>query len=154
MNSKNERTRKDPEGIEFVEAGWDVPQTYLADPLLLAFFEGLKHKKLLAAKVSGDTGRVIFPPTSFCEVTYSEVTDLVPVGPTGTIRTFTLLPGTSAKLIVFVQLDGADTASPGYLRGVPEGDMTSLLLIGARCRVVFADEPTGDWTDFWFELTN
>src|SRR5690606_6484929 len=76
----------------------------------------------------------------------------VPVGPTGRILPFPILPGAPPKLIVFVQLEGADTASAGYLRGVPEGEMTSLSLVGAPCTVVFADEPKGDWSDFWFEL--
>lgn len=152
MNAVKERARQDPEDIEFVEGAWDVQQFYRADPLLFPFFEGLKQKRLLAGKVSGEQGRVIFPPTSFCEVSYSKVTELVPVGPSGVIRTFTVLPGVSPKLIVFVQLEGSDTASPGYLRGLAEGDMTSLDLVGAACTAVFADEPVGDWTDFWFEL--
>lgn len=152
MSAVRDQVRKDPEGIEFVEASWDVPQRYHADPLLLKFFDGLKEKQLLAAKVPGETGRVIFPPASFCEATFSPVTRLVPVGPKGRIITFTLLPGNSPKLIVFVQLDGADTASAGYLRGVPEERMTSLSFVGASCTAVFADEPKGDWSDFWFEL--
>jgi len=153
MSAVKDRGREDPEGIEFVEAGWDVPQLYRADPLLLACFEGLKQRRLLAGQAPGPSGRVIFPPTSFCEVTYSEVTELVPVGPGGVIRSFTVLPGTPAKLIVFAQLEGADTASAGYLRGVPDDEMQNLALVGATCRVVFADEPVGDWTDFWFELS-
>ena len=151
MSAVKEKGREDPADIEFVEAGWDVPQIYRADPLLLAFFEGLKQKRLLASKVSGEGGRVIFPPTAFCEVTYSDVTELVPVGPGGVVRTFTVLPGTASKLMVLVQLDGSDTASAGYLRGLPEAETNSLDLIGARCTVVFADDPTGDWADFWFE---
>lgn len=149
MSGLRHNTGSDPEDFEFVEASWSFPQIYRADPLLLAFFEGLKQKRLLAGNAPG---RVIFPPTSFCEVSYSEVTELVPVGHEGTIRTFTVLPGTPPKLIVFVQLIGADTASAGYLRGVPEEQMNALELIGAPCRVVFADEPKGEWRDFWFEL--
>lgn len=151
MSAVKERSRDEPEDIEFVDAGWNVPQLYRADPLLLPFFEGLKQKRLLAGKTP--EGRVIFPPTSFCEVSYSEVADLVPVGPNGVIRTFTVLPAQPPKVIVFVQLDGADTASAGYLRGLPEEDIYSLDLVGASCRAAFADEPAGDWTDFWFELT-
>jgi len=152
MSGTKEQVRQDPEGIEFVEASWDVPQRYHADPLLLKFFEALKEKRLLAAKAPGDKGRVIFPPTGFCEVTFSPITELVPVGPKGRIVTFTLLPGNTPKLIVFVHLEGADTASAGFLRGVPEEQMTSLSLVGASCKVAFADEPKGDWSDFWFEL--
>jgi uncharacterized OB-fold protein len=151
MTSAKPTSANDPEGIEFVEASWSFPQIYRADPLLLAFFDGLKQKRLLAGKAPGPNGRVIFPPTSFCETSYNEVTELVEVGHEGTIRTFTIMPGTPAKTIVFVQLAGADTASAGYLRGVSEGT-NALDLVGAACRVVFADEPKGEWRDFWFEL--
>jgi len=150
MSAARERNREEPQDIEFVDAGWRVAQRYHADPLLLRFFDGLKSKQLLAGK--SPAGRAIFPPASLCEVTYSEVTELVPVGPRGVIRTFTVLPADPPKVIVFVQLDGADTASAGYLRGVWEKDMYSLDLIGAPCIAVFADEPVGDWSDFWFEL--
>lgn len=148
--SAAKQTSNEPEGIEFVDAAWSYPQIYRADPLLLEFFKALKQKRLMGAKSPG--GRVIVPPVSFCEETFSEVTELVPVGHTGTIRTFTVLPGTPAKVIVFVQLEGADTASAGYLRGVPEERLTAPNLIGAPCRVVFTDEPKGEWRDFWFEL--
>ena len=154
MSAAKERNREEPEDIEFVDASWEVHQFYHADPLLLRFFEKLKERQLLAGKAPGERGRVAFPPSSFCEASYSEVVDLVPVGPKGVIRTFTVLPSPSPSIIVFVQLDGADTASPGYLRGVPEEDMYSLDLVGAPCRVVFAHEPAGDRADFWFELVN
>ncbi len=150
MSLNKQAVSADPEGIEFVEAAWSFPQLYRADPLLLSFFDALKEKRLLGAKAPG--GRVIVPPTSFCEVSYREVTELVPVGMTGVVRTFTLLPGTPEKVIVFVQLEGADTACAGYLRGVSSERAHSLDIVGARCRVVFADEPKGEWRDFWFEL--
>ncbi len=152
MTSVKEQPRGDAEAFEFVDASWEIAQLYRADPMLLRFFEGLTQKRLLAGKVSGESQRVIFPPTSFCEVTYSKVDDLVEVGPDGIIRTFTVLPGPPQKLLVFVQLEGSSTASPGYLRGVAEDDMTSLDLVGAACRTVFAEAPVGDWSDFWFEL--
>lgn len=151
MSAVTERGREDPEGIEFVEAGWDVAQIYRADPLLPPFFEALKQGRLLAGRADGPDGRVIFPPSSFCEESYSEVTELVPVGPRGIIRSFTVLPGPPQKLIVFVQLEGADTASPGYLRGVEDEDMQALALVGAPCHVVFAEDRKGAWSDFWFE---
>ncbi len=152
MTATKDTTRGDPEGIIFIEADWDVRQSYHPDPLLPAFFEALKQKRLLAGRTP--KGRTIFPPSSFCEATYDEVTDLVPVGPEGVIRTFTVLPGSPSKVIVLVQLDGSDTASPGYLRGAPEGEADLLRLVGSRCRVAFKDEPAGHWTDFWFALVN
>lgn len=153
--------RPDPEGIVFVEADWDVEQTYRPDPLLAELFGEMKHGRLAGSLVpgaDGDADRVIFPPQSFCEITFRAATGLVPVGPGGTIRAMTVVQRKFANglpppyVIVFVQLDGADTAAPGYLRNSGVEHETNPQLIGARCRAVFRDEPTGDWTDFWYEL--
>ncbi len=146
-----------PEGIVFVDAAWDVRQSYRPDPLLERFLAELKHRRLVGGIVPG-TNRVIFPPRSFCELSYRRVNDVVPVGPGGTIRGFTRLMvklangPTPPAVIVHVQLDGADTASPGYLRGAVVAMDPPPALIGTRCRAVFKEEPEGDWTDFWFEL--
>jgi uncharacterized OB-fold protein len=146
-----------PEGIVFVDAAWDVRQSYRSDPLLDRFMDELKQCRLVGGVVPG-TGRVIFPPRSFCELSFRRLHDLVPVGPGGTIRGFTRLmvklgggPPPPA-VIVHVQLDGADTASPGYLRGAVVAQDPPPALIGVRCRAVFKDHPDGDWSDFWFEL--
>jgi len=149
--------RPPPEGIVFVDASWDVRQSYRSDPLLDRFFVELRKGKLTGGQVPG-TGRVIFPPRSFCELSFRQVDTLVPVGPGGTVRGFTRLavklgngPPPPA-IIVHVQLDGADTASPGYLRGDIVSADPPPLLIGARVRAVMKDQPEGDWSDFWFEM--
>jgi uncharacterized OB-fold protein len=140
----------------FVDAAWDVLQSYRSDPLLERFFVELKQRRLVGGKVPA-TGRVIFPPRSFCELSYRKVESLVPVGPGGTIRGFTRLMVKLANgppppaIIVHVQLDGADTASPGYLLGAVVAEQAPAL-IGVRCHAVFKETPGGDWTDFWFEL--
>lgn len=149
--------RAAPEGIVFVDASWDVRQSYRSDPLLDRFFVELRERRLTGGQVPG-TGRVIFPPRSFCELSFRQVDKLVPVGPGGTVRGFTQL---AVKLgngppppavIVHVQLDGADTASPGYLRGEVVSASSPPLLIGARVRAVFKHQLDGDWADFWFEM--
>jgi uncharacterized OB-fold protein len=148
--------RPDPEGIVFVDADWDVPQFYRPDPTIVRMFEEFRNKRLVGAQVAGGS-RVIFPPQSYCEVSYRETDKLVEVGPGGTIRTFTIAhtrwsgPPTP-YIIVFVQLDGASTATGGYLHNVRTDAVGSLSLIGARCRVVFKDEPAGEWSDILFEL--
>ena len=150
------RTRA-PEGIVFVDASWDVRQSYRSDPLLDRFFAELRDGRLMGGEVPG-TGRVIFPPRSFCELSFRQVDRLVPVGPGGTVRGFTRLAVKLANgppppaVIVHVQLDGADTASPGYLRGDIVSADPPPPLIGARVRAVFKENPDGDWTDFWFEM--
>jgi uncharacterized protein len=147
----------DPEGIVFVDASWDVPQAYAADPLIGRLFEAFKRKRLVGARVPG-SGRVIFPPQSVCEVSYREADELVEVGPGGTVRTFTVVHSKfggappTPYVMVFVQLDGASTASGGYLRNVDIGTAVNLALIGKRVRAVFKEEPAGQWSDVWFEL--
>ena len=149
--------RPDPEGIIFVEGSWDVRQTYHPDPMIIAMFDGFRRKQILASRIQG-SGRVVFPPRSVCEVSYRDADGMVEVGPCGTIRTFTIVHSKfgnappTPHIIVFVQLDGAGTAAGGYLRGVSTEPEHSLTLIGRRVRAVFTPEPTGDWTDFWYEL--
>lgn len=151
------RTHAAPDGIEFIEALWEVHQHYVPSPSLVAFFEGLTRKETLGARVAG-TGRVIVPPQTYCEMTFLPTEALVPVGPGGTIRSFTIVQNRFGNApppplyLVFVQFDGAGTASPGYLRGHEAEPGTELALIGARCRAVFTPQPQGDWRDFWFEL--
>lgn len=143
--------------FSFVEGEWEVHQRYVPSRALVEFFGGLKRKEILGSPVEG-TGRIIVPPQDFCELSYRPTGPLVPVGPGGTIRSFTIVHSRFANgppppvTMVFVQFDGADTASPGYLQGTSLQPGTELELIGARCRAVFVDAPQGDWRDFWFEL--
>lgn len=142
----------------FVDGAWRLDQSYTEEPMLRRFFDAVReHRQLLGARVEA-TGRVIFPPRRVCERSYREVDALVPVGPGGVIvtvtRVMTRMPiaPDPPYVVAFARLDGADTASPAYLRG-PGADRTDLLsLIGRRCRVAFAAEPVGDWADFWYEL--
>lgn len=153
----NEGRARAPEGIVFVDGSWNVRQSYRSDPLLDRFFVELKRGRLMGGAVPG-TGRVIFPPRSFCELSFRRVDRLVPVGPGGTVRGFTRLAVKLASgppppaIIVHVQLDRADTASPGYLRGDVVAADPPPDLIGTRVRAVFRGQPEGDWADFWFEL--
>jgi uncharacterized OB-fold protein len=150
-------SRSEPEGIVFIDAAWELEQVYRPDPQLAKSLAELKRKRFYGGLVQ-DTGRVIYPPTSFCELSFKPVVELVPVGPGGIVRSYTVSRTKFANglappyVIVFVQLDGASTASAGYLKNFGDIDRLSLDLIGMRCRAVFTDEPAGDWSDFWFEL--
>jgi hypothetical protein len=145
---------KTGEEFLFVDGRWSLRQSYRRDPLLGPFFAALKEKRLVGVR---DGTRVLFPPRAFSEESYSELYELVPVGPGGIIRTLTRIVPGGAKpqppyLVVFVQLDGAGSAAAGRLRE-PGGDLANPIeLIGKRCRAVFKDEPAGDWADFWYEL--
>jgi len=86
----------------------------------------------------------------------------VPVGPEGTLETFTIItaafPGLPKPpvVIAYVTLDGADTALVNMVNGL---DLTDIGAAAAklqgqpRVRVKFVDEPEGRITDISFELT-
>jgi uncharacterized OB-fold protein len=143
------------EDLTFVDAAWNLRQSYRADPLLAPFFEGLRNRRLLGVRDPG-AGRVLFPPRSLSEESFAQLQELVPVGPGGVIRTLTRVPGGKGGrpplTVVFVQLDGADAAAAGHLRGAGADTDDLLALVGRRCRAVFKDAPEGAWTDFWYEL--
>jgi len=148
------RSAPDQEYV-YVDAEWSLKQSYRRDPLHLPFLAGLKEKRLLGVRDSV-RNLVMFPPRSFAEESFSEMSELVPIGPGGIIRTLTRIVPSGKEprppfLVVFVQLDGADSAAAGRLRGEPS-DCDPLSFIGARCRAVFKNEPEGAWTDFWYEL--
>jgi uncharacterized OB-fold protein len=148
-----ETAKKSDEEFIFVDGHWSLLQSYRADPMLAPFFAALRNKRLVGLR---HQGRVLFPPRHFAEERFATSSELVPVGPGGVIRTLTrIVPGgknpATPFLVVFVQLDGADSAAAGRLRD--NVDIANPLeLIGCRCRAVFKDEPKGEWSDFWYEL--
>lgn len=139
----------------FVDGSWDLEHTFHRDPLAARFLAGLAERRLLGV-ADPASNRVYFPPHSQWDEPYAELAELVEVGPGGVIRTLTSLPGRNPEdesiVIVHVQLDGADSAAPGRLRGPLSDPDDPLVLIGARCHAVFADRPVGDWNDYWYEL--
>jgi uncharacterized OB-fold protein len=141
------------EEFVFVDGRWSLLQSYRADPMLAPFFAALRNKRLVGLR---HQGRVLLPPRHFAEEGFATSSELVPVGPGGVIRTLTrIAPGGKNSvppfLVVFVQLDGADSAAAGRLQA--SADIANpLALIGCRCGAVFKDEPKGEWSDFWYEL--
>jgi uncharacterized OB-fold protein len=157
MNAQTPPATKPADDFVFVDGSWSLTQTYRSDPMLDEFFDELKTGRLTGGAVDASK-RVMFPPRSICELSYAKADRLVPVGPGGTIRSFTKVFSSFANapkppyIVAFVQIDGTDTASPAYLRG-PGTDIPDLIgLIGKRCKVVCKDMPAGQWDDFWYEL--
>jgi len=144
---------KPDEELIFVDARWSLRQSYRADPLIAPFFAALRERRLVGVRIDG---RVLFPPRHFAEERFAAASELVPVGPGGVIRTATrIVPAGKIPappfLVVFVQLDGADSAAAGRLEGGADSALP-LALIGRRARAVFRAEPKGEWSDFWYEL--
>jgi uncharacterized OB-fold protein len=79
-----------------------------------AFMTALRDRRILGSR--GSDGRVHAPPVEYDPVTYAPVTELVEVGPEGTVVTWSWMPSplegqplTHAFAWALVLLDGADT---------------------------------------------
>ena len=105
----------------------EFPYKRSLGPVIGAFMTGLRDGHILGARTKG--GRVVVPPTEYDPETGDDVeTNLVPVGPGGTVRTWSWAanprpdqPLDRPFAWVLVDLDGADTAMLHVLdAGTPE----------------------------------
>ena len=117
-------------------------------PVLGRFMQGLSQRRMLGSR-SAD-GRVRVPPAEYDPVTFAPPQELVEVGPTGVVLTWSWqpAPGEGQPLDrpfawALIQLAGADTA---LLHAVDPGD-ASLMRTGMRVTPRWAAEPAGRITD-------
>lgn len=138
---------------------WHIPYNYTIGKFASEFFEGLKRKEIIGSWCE-KTGEVSVPPKSFSESGFVPVDGTVKVGLVGTIQAVTIVTAPFAGspdvpyAVAYVQLEGATSSVANYVRNIDLGDGTTLpgeLRIGSPVHVVFADEPVGRVTDFWFE---
>lgn len=126
----------------------EFPFTRSLGPVQSAFLTGLRERTVLGVRAAD--GRVLVPPAEYDPGTAEELRDLVQVGSTGTVTTWSWEPAPRPNrplhtpfAWVLVRLDGADTAllhaldAPG-----PEAVRT-----GMRVRIRWAPECTGAITD-------
>jgi uncharacterized OB-fold protein len=146
-------------GDAFHEQTWDLSYRHALGATTSAFLQGLSAGRILGRRC--DTcDRILVPARSFCDRCHVETGKWFEVGVEGRIEMFTVvyepfrgLPDPPYAL-AYVLLDGADTALPGYVKGLPLEDADAVvdrLAIGTRLRVAFADQPTGTVLDYWFE---
>lgn len=121
-------------------------------PVLSRFMSGLRDGRILGARTSD--GRVVVPPTEFDPVSHEAVTDLVEVGQTGTVTTWTWVsspvPGQPLEhpfAFALVLLDGADTP---ILHAVDAGT-ADVMSTGMRVRARWREDREGHVQDFLFE---
>jgi len=121
-------------------------------PVLSRFMTGLRDGRVLGARISD--GRVVVPPPEFDPVTHEAVTDLVEVGQTGTVTTWTWVsspvPGQPLEhpfAFALVLLDGADTP---ILHAVDAGS-SEAMSTGMRVQVRWRDDRQGHIQDLLFE---
>lgn len=121
-------------------------------PVLSRFMSGLCGGRILGARISD--GRVVVPPAEYDPVTHEALTDLVEVGQTGTVTTWTWVsspvPGQPLDhpfAFALVLLDGADTP---ILHAVDAGSPAAMST-GMRVRVRWRDDRQGHIQDFLLE---
>jgi uncharacterized OB-fold protein len=122
----------------------EYPFKRTTGPIIGAFLTGLREQVLVGSKALD--GRVIVPPAEFDPTTGDDLTELVEVGPEGTIATWAWVTEPHAKhpldepfAWALITLDGADTPMLGAVKaGSIDGVAT-----GTRVRPVWADEREG-----------
>ena len=117
-------------------------------PVLSKFMAALAEQRILGSR-SAD-GRVHVPPAEYDPVTFSAPTDLVEVGPEGSVLTWSWQPEPAEGQPLshpfgwaFIRLDGADT---GLLHAVDAGSADQMRT-GMRVRPRWAPERSGHIRD-------
>jgi uncharacterized protein len=117
-------------------------------PVLSQFMTGLAQRTILGSR--GADGRVYVPPAEYDPVTFSPPQELVPVGPDGTVVTWSWQPEPRDGQPLgypfawaLIRLDGADT---DLLHAVDAGAATAMRT-GMRVRPRWAPEPAGHIRD-------
>lgn len=144
-----------------IQGRWDFSYTYFAGKSATRFFRELAESRRIMGTLCPKCRRLLVPARSFCDACMEPTTEWAPVGPEGTLETFTIIttafPGLPKPPIVmaYVTLDGADTALINVVRGEDLSDLEAAatrLNAQPRVTVRFVDNPQGRITDFWFEL--
>jgi uncharacterized OB-fold protein len=140
---------------------WNITYTHALGETASWFYTQLRDNKKLYGRRDSKSGRVLVPPRAFSDQTLEPTTEWVEVGPAGHIETFTIVYEAFNGLppppyaFGFIQLEGADTAIGGFIRGLELTDpskATEKLAVGAKVMTQFSEKRTGDILDFWFEL--
>lgn len=117
-------------------------------PIIGRFVAGLAEGKILGGKTK--SGKVVVPPAEYDPETSEPVTDLVEVGTSGVVVTWSWQgeprprqPMEKPFAWALVKLDGADTS---MLHAVDAGEM-SRMSTGMRVKARFRKEPQGNIGD-------
>lgn len=117
-------------------------------PVVGRFLGALAEGKILGGRTA--SGKVVVPPSEYDPETSDPVTDLVEVGTSGVVTTWSWAPVPRAHQPLerpfawaLIKLDGADTA---MLHAVDAGD-PGKMATGMRVKARFAAEKTGSIRD-------
>jgi uncharacterized protein len=119
----------------------EYPYVRSVGPVIGAFLTGLRDGRVVGIRGSG--GKVIVPPTEYDPDTGEETTEIVDVGPEGTVTSWSWVPrprpkhpSTQPFAWVLVRFDGADTS---FLHILPAASPDQVHT-GMRVRPEFAPE--------------
>ncbi len=126
----------------------EYPFSRTTGPVVGAFLTGLREKVIVGSK-TGD-GRVLVPPMEYDPETNEPTSEMVEVGPGGTVTTYAWVTRPRPKDPVqrpfawaLIRIDGAESA---LLHAVDAGD-ASAMSIGMRVEPRWRDEREGHITD-------
>jgi uncharacterized OB-fold protein len=139
------------------ETKLEFPYSRTLGPVVGAFLTGLREGKLYG--IRGKDGRVLAPPLEYDPVTGESLgTEMVPIGPEGTVMAWTWVDEPTPKhplshpfSFALVRPDGADTA---MVSAVDAGAIDQMST-GMKVRARFKSESHGLVTDLeaWEPLT-
>lgn len=120
--------------------------------VLSSFFTALRDRRFLGVRRA--SGRVLFPAKEYDPETSESLSELVEVGPAGTVKSWVWVakprrqqPLDRPFAYALVELDGAETAFLHVVDAGSEAKMAS----GMRVRPRWVAEPKGSIADFVFE---
>lgn len=123
---------------------------YYAGKMGSLFYVNLRDQKILVGVRCPKCNKVLWPPRSTCGHCFSELTELVEIGPLGTVETYTQVtysepihPRQAPLVYGVIKLDGSDT---GITHFIDETDYDKIH-IGMRVKPVFAEERKGNIMD-------
>jgi len=135
---------------EVLRAGFDLGFTYTRStgPVIGQFLTSLRDQQLTGIK--GSKGQVICPPVEYDPVTAEELTEMVDLADTGTVKGWSWVTEPRPKHMLdkpfawaLIQVDGADTTLLHMVDAGAEENMST----GMRVKVRWAPETTGFITD-------
>ena len=135
------------------ETKLEFPYSRTLGPVVGAFLTGLREGKLYG--IRGKDGRVVTPPLEYDPETGESLgTEMVPVGPEGTVVAWTWVDQPSPKhpldrpfSFALVKPDGADTSIVGPV----DAGSIDAMATGMRVRPRFASESHGLISDLTWE---
>jgi uncharacterized protein len=135
---------------EVLNAPHSIEYTYTRStgPIMGAFLTGLRDKRLVGVRARD--GRVLVPPAEYDPVTSEDLSELVDVGDSGVVTTWSWndtpragQPFSRPFAWALVQLDGADTSMLAAVDVASRDDIST----GMRVKARWAEERVGSIRD-------